>query len=192
MNNFTEVLGTVAMEPKGEWDASTYYEKLNVVTYNDSTYMAIQPCNNVLPTDTDFWQLIGGGVRREDIVDNLDSSDATKMLSAKQGKVLNEGKVQVFDTVALMKAATLKNGMTVQTLGYYAANDGGGATYKITDTESLTDYQEEVGDLYATLMIENNTINFKQVGDNFDILSDTKIDKIIFEKGTYNISEPIT
>ena len=32
------VLGTVAMEPKGEYSAEAYYEKLNTVLYNDSTY----------------------------------------------------------------------------------------------------------------------------------------------------------
>ena len=94
------VLGIVAMEPKGEYSAEAYYEKLNTVLYNDSTYMAIKPSHNILPTDTEYWQLIGGGAKKEEIV-------------------------QVFDTVADMKLADLKDGMTVQTLGYYEANDGG-------------------------------------------------------------------
>lgn len=70
-------------------------------------------------------------------------------------------------------AANLVDGLKVQTLGYYTLNDGGGAFYYITDTESNTDYQEEVGDLYATMIIDNNTINFNQLGakandDTFD------------------------
>ena len=74
MNNIVErVLGTVAMVPKGEYSSEAYYEKLNTVLYNDSTYMAIQPSTGILPTNTEYWQLIGGGVRREDIVDNLQS-----------------------------------------------------------------------------------------------------------------------
>lgn len=159
MSEMTQVLGTVAMEPKGEWDSETYYEKLNTVLYNDSTYMATEGVVGEDPSTSSKWQLIGGGVRREDIVDNLDSNDATKMLSAKQGKVLNEGKAQVFDTVALMKIADLKEGMTVQTVGYYSANDGGGATYKITDTQSNSEYQEELENgLYATLIIEDHII----------------------------------
>ena len=152
------VLGTVAMEPKGEYSAEAYYEKLNTVLYNDSTYMAIKPSHNILPTDTEYWQLIGGGAKKEEIV-------------------------QVFDTVADMKLADLKDGMTVQTLGYYEVNDGGGATYKITDTESQTDYQEELENgLYATLIIENDTVNVNQFGAKGDgITDDTNSIKTAFE-----------
>ena len=67
------VLGTVAMEPKGEYSAEAYYEKLNTVLYNDSTYMAIKPSHNILPTDTEYWQLIGGGVTKEYLEEKLDN-----------------------------------------------------------------------------------------------------------------------
>ena len=207
MNEMTQVLGIVAMEPKGEWDSETYYEKLNTVLYNDSTYMAKEGVVGEIPSTSSKWQLIGGGVRREDIVDNLDSNDATKMLSAKQGKILNEGKVQVFDTVALMKAANLKNGMTAQTVGYYSANDGGGATYKITSTESQTEYQEELDSgLYATLIVENGKISIDQLGakkndstfDNSSIISlgidlvHNKHRKLVLGAGTYYCNTTIS
>lgn len=57
----TKILGTVAMEPKGEYSAEAYYEKLNTVLYNDSTYMAKKPSHNILPTDTEYWQFVAGG-----------------------------------------------------------------------------------------------------------------------------------
>lgn len=161
MSEMTQVLGTVAMEPKGEWDSSAYYEKLNTVLYNDSTYMAKEGVVGENPSTSSKWQLIGGGITKEyvasKIVDNLDSSDATKMLSAKQGKVLDGKKPTIYENVASMKTDTnLKEGMTVQTLGYYEINDGGAATYKITDEESETDYQEELeSGLYATLVVKN-------------------------------------
>ena len=89
-NEMSIVLGTVAMEPKGEYNSETYYEKLNTVLYNDSTYMAKESVQGENPSTSSKWQLIGGGLTREDIVDNLDSNDATKMLSAKQGKILDK------------------------------------------------------------------------------------------------------
>ena len=100
------------------------------------------------------------------IVDNLTTNDSTKVLSAKQGKILNESKTNVYDTLADMKSDTsLKVGMTAQTLGHYGVNDGGGATYKITDTESQSEYQEELyNELYASLIIED-VINVKQRGE---------------------------
>ena len=91
MNNeqMAVVLGTVAMEPKGEYDSSTYYEKLNVVTYNNSTYMATQPSQGIAPTNSDFWQFISSsGLSESDVVDNLESTATNKPLSAKQGKIL--------------------------------------------------------------------------------------------------------
>ena len=106
------------------------------------------------------------------IVDNLTTNRADKVLSAKQGKVLNDKiddvnaiKPSMYDTVALMKADTdLIDGDYAQTLGYYSANDGGGATYKITAVESETDYQEELdNELYATLIVDSE-VNVKQFG----------------------------
>lgn len=173
-------LGTVAMEPKGAYDNTVSYEKLNTVLYNDSTYMAIKPTLGNLPTDTEYWQLIGGGLTRDDIVDNLNSNDATKMLSAKQGKVIDaklEGKTSYFDTIATMKAGDLKAGNLVETKGYYAVNDGGGAKYEIVDDNTLTDdgayIHELTNGLFARMIIKDNMINFKQFGakpddDTFD------------------------
>ena len=181
MNEMTQVLGIVAMEPKGEWDSETYYEKLNTVLYNDSTYMAKEGVVGENPSTSSKWQLIGGGTTKEYLeeqtVDNLDSSSATKPLSAKQGNNLNKSKAEVFDTVALMKAANLKNGMVAETLGYYSVNDGGGATYKITSVESQSDYQEELNSgLYATLIIDSD-IKVEMFGAKGDGVTDdtTKI-----------------
>lgn len=102
-------LGKVAMVAKGNYDNSTSYQTLDTVQYNDSTYMAKTSTLGNLPTDTTYWQLIGGGVTKEDI----------------------ENKINSFDTLTSMKSADLEIGMTAQTLGYYTKNDGGGATYTI-------------------------------------------------------------
>ena len=83
--------------------------------------------------------------------------------------ILNK-KPYFFNTIAEMKASNkLKNRDVAQTLGYYEANDGGGASYLIR-----TKTQNDVEDggfihfidstLVAELIIENNTINFKCIG----------------------------
>jgi hypothetical protein len=78
-------------------------------------------------------------VKTTDIIDNLTSTATNKVLSANQGKILNEGKIQKFDTVSSMKSADLSSGMVVRTLGYYALNDGGHGEYVIVDDETLVD-----------------------------------------------------
>ena len=141
----TKILGTVAIDPKGEYDSTVYYEKLNTVLYNDSTYMAIKPSHNILPTDTEYWQLIGGGLKKED-------------------------SILIFNTVADMKNANLKDGMSVQTLGYYEVNDGGEAKYKIRAKENSDTIDNsfivalENSQLIAELIIENGVIYANKLG----------------------------
>ena len=61
-----------------------------------------------------------------------------------------------------MKNANLEIGDYVCTLGYYSANDGGAAEYRIIDDDSLTEddaYIHELSNgLFARMIIENDTI----------------------------------
>ena len=113
-------------------------------------------------------------------IDNyFDNLDVQEEINNKLDQMLEDGVLEqiieqflqstalwCFDTVASMKqASNLISGSYAKTLGYYSVNDGGSGVYKITNTESQTEYQETLNSgLYATLIIENNTINFKQLG----------------------------
>lgn len=50
-------LGIVGIKNMGEYDSQTQYEKLNVVTYQGSTYCALKDAKNIVPTNTTYWQL---------------------------------------------------------------------------------------------------------------------------------------
>lgn len=52
--------GRIAPIPKGLYDASTQYAKLDIVTYSNESYICKQACQGVAPTDTDYWQLLAG------------------------------------------------------------------------------------------------------------------------------------
>ena len=74
---------------------------------------------------------------------------------------------KIYDTTVQMLAdgENLVDGEKVRTLGYYSVNDGGGADFIITDTVNSNAYQFEVDtDLYAELIVVNDTINIKQLG----------------------------
>lgn len=112
-----------------------------------------------------------------------------------QNNVINK-KAYYFNSVAEIKAYNLQAGDMAITLGYYEANDGGGATYKITDTESELEYQETLNNgLYATLIINNSEINVKQLGAKgdgitnddlaFERLKLLSVKKLIIPYGTY-------
>ncbi len=66
---------------------------------------------------------------------------------------------KVYDSVVSMKSDTsLKNGMKCKTLGYYTANDYGGAAYIITDTDEPNelDIISCANNLNAKLIIQDN------------------------------------
>jgi len=57
-NNVTD-LGKVGMTLKGEYNSAATYERLDVVTYQGSSYVLIvESATNKVPTDTSYWQEI--------------------------------------------------------------------------------------------------------------------------------------
>lgn len=104
---------------------------------------------------------------------------------------LNSSAIWGFDTVQDMKNATnLINGSYAKTLGYYKINDGGEATYKITNTVSETEYKEELKNgLFATLIIDNDSVNVHQFGAKGDgTTDDSNAINLALSSKAYNIS----
>ena len=54
----TQILGKVGVVPKGDYNSSTTYERLDIVTYNGGSYMALGETIGNLPTNTTYWQLL--------------------------------------------------------------------------------------------------------------------------------------
>lgn len=83
----------------------------------------------------------------------------------------------VFDTVADMAAcATLSDGMTCMTRGYFAVNDGGSAVYEITDSATANGIDIincSVSGVYATLI--NDAIGY---GSKYGCMGETDITRI--------------
>lgn len=55
-------LGRIGMNVRGAYSATANYEKLDVVSYNGSSYVAKAACTNVLPTNTEKWELLAKGL----------------------------------------------------------------------------------------------------------------------------------
>lgn len=49
---------SINLNPRGDYDNATVYAVADSVSYNGSSYIAIQPTTGNLPTDTDFWQVL--------------------------------------------------------------------------------------------------------------------------------------
>lgn len=91
-----------------------------------------------------------------------------------------------FDSVAVMKAEpSLTAGAYVCTAGYYTPNDGGGASYLIrakadSDVDDGGSIHELSNGLVAELIVENGTVNVKQVGIKGNDRDSAKLNTILF------------
>lgn len=147
-------LGPVGFNPTGEYDNTHKYERLDVVYYEGSSYVALQDSIGQLPTNTEYWDCIAVGYLKQN----------------------------TYDSVADMKADnTLKNGMYAQTVGYYEPNDGGGASY-IIKTETTRINETLNNNLHAELIFEEpKKINVLQLGikRNVDEDQSTKVQGLL-------------
>lgn len=92
---------------------------------------------------------------QEEINNKLDDMAEAGTLQEIITSYIQNNVAWTFDTVADMKAATnLIAGSYAQTLGFHTINDGGGATYYITDSGTANEMDViAIDDLYANLVI---------------------------------------
>ena len=76
--------GRVMPLPKGAYDAGTTYHVLDIVSFNNSSYICKQTSQGNLPTNTTYWQLIASG----SAVGSLDDIGDVTITSAQDGDVL--------------------------------------------------------------------------------------------------------
>lgn len=124
-----------------------------------------------------------GDLNHNDIIDNLISTDNTKVLSAKQGKFLKDlvdKKIIFFDNVTSMKLYDLNLGNTVRTLGFHTKNDGGSALYKVR-SKNISDTVDEAiiiqlqNENLVAELIPDYPINPNQFGCYGDLINDDSI-----------------
>ena len=53
------IIGKVAPTFKGEWDSTVTYNRLDIVSYNGSSYGCVSDnVNNKIPTNETYWKLV--------------------------------------------------------------------------------------------------------------------------------------
>lgn len=158
---------TIGQLPSSYLETMSYYEML-VWFVEFLRNQVIPALDNNAEAVRELQQLY---VELKDYVDNyFNNLDVQEEINNKLDEMLENGELEqiieqflqstalwCFDSVEDMKNATnLINGSYAETMGYYEINDGGKATYKITNVESETDYQEELENgLYANLIVKN-------------------------------------
>ena len=180
---FRRFVTTIGVFPTAFTDAMTYYECLAyLVKYLEET--VIPAVNENAEALEELQKLY---IQLKSYVDNyFENLDVQEEINNKLDQMAEDGEladiiaqylglagVLAFATVADMKEATnLVNGSYARTLGFHTLNDGGGATYYITDSGTANEMDViAVGSLYANL-IKGENINVKQVGAKGDGVND--------------------
>ena len=172
---------------EADFDAITNYQLLcKVVEYLNKVIASENEQNKAIKEIQDFLNTLD---LQDEVDKKLDEMAESGELQEIIASYLNANAIWGFDNVASMKTATnLINGSYAKTLGYYAKNDGGGATYKIRtitndDVVNEMDIIELADDtLIAELVIENNTINMKQVGCSSEVADNSTIINTMISK----------
>lgn len=208
---FTKMIMSIGTLPSSFYASMSYYESM-VWLYEYMKNTVIPTINNNAECIEELQQLYlelkqwcetyVTETLPEEVNRKLDEMAEDGTITNLISGYINEYALLTFDTVSDMKQANyITKGTFIKTYGYYEINDGGGSFYKVTDEESETDHQEELeNDLYATLIIENDTVNIKQMGakgnelfDNTTILQSaiSLYDSIFIPEGRYLISSQL-
>lgn len=148
-------LGIVGMKHCGAYDSATSYEKLNVVTYQGSSYCAKGNTVGNLPTNTTYWDLLAQkgatgpqgetgpqGPKPVKGVDYYTAEDVAEMEASLNSDVTAEVSEQLSDlTSATPLVASSVAGMTDTTRIYVLTTDGHWYWYDGTDWQDGGVYQ---------------------------------------------------
>lgn len=165
---FKKLVMTIGELPTSFVESMTYYELLAwLCNYLENT--VIPAINNNAEVSE---ELQAKFIELHDYVENyFNNLDVQEEINNKLDAMAEDGTLQeiittyiqsnvawTFDTVADMKLATnLIAGSYARTLGYNTINDGGGATYYITDTGTANEQDViAINTLYANLVLPDN------------------------------------
>lgn len=80
-------LGKVAVVPKGEYDAETQYEVLDAVSYQGSSYLAIEDSLGIVPTNPEYWMILS---QKGDPA-MINGQPSVTLVSGKNIEIVNDG-----------------------------------------------------------------------------------------------------
>ena len=79
--------GRILIMPKGEYDASATYTMLDLVMYNNASWLAKKTATGITPEDGEYWHKMADGVA---LTNNLETEVEGTALDASQGKTLKD------------------------------------------------------------------------------------------------------
>lgn len=154
---------------EADFDALTNYELMcKVVEYLNETIAKTNELGNQVEVLTNWFNNLDV---QDEINNKLDEMAESGELTDIIAQYLQLAGLLCYNSVSDMKSAeNLVNGSFARTFGYYSANDGGSALYKIREVTNQ-DVEDDMfiialnnPELVAELVVENSELNMEQVG----------------------------
>ena len=138
-------LGPVGLNPLGEFNSETQYERLDVVLYNGVSYVATQTVQGVLPTNTEYWDALGvSGADMTNYYTKSQTDDLISAISTMNLKVVQELPTEDISTTTIYLVPKTTTGANDAYDEYiYVSNNWepiGSTQVDLTDYVKNTDY----------------------------------------------------
>lgn len=160
-----------------EWSIANQYTSNTMTVHDGTMYISRQPVPAGIDiTNGDYWELVGAFSAAADAVRRcMLSADIPQL----QGLIVGD---------------------LIQTAGYYAAGDGGGALFYVASEAPAARYYIPIDNLYAVL-VSGDVVNVRQMGAHGDgVTDDTEVlqraaaiyKTLYLPTGTYMVSDTLS
>lgn len=167
-----QILGKVVITNKSEYNPSTVYEILDVVSYQGSSYISKVYDNNSLPTNDTKWQLLAqkGDTYKvsEADIENI-ANQITENANSNFNRNVSE-KTETFNSNAKTKTDEFNSNANTTVSAYNVNADKKLKEYNDNDTVKLKEYNDN-----ATSSVDNYNTNASTKLNEYNTNSDTKL-----------------
>lgn len=145
--------GRILIIPKGDYDANSTYEKLDLVKYKGTSWLAKKDVTGVEPSEGEYWQNMFAFT----LADNLTTAVNGYALDARQGKILND-KLGKFSSIFQDNAMDL---VTSFTTSGKLQNGNMYIMFVNNAVNTTTFYKPSM----VLLVVHDNVLKYEKLGD---------------------------
>lgn len=156
------ILGRVGMIPKGAWNETTAYEKLDVVSNNGNSFVALKPSTGISTTNTEYWMAL---TENQPFIDNANAAQqAAQQAAASAQNAVNQANQAI---QAAGTAATNANNAAEN-----ANNTAAGLSGQITALQGQINGKADAFQVGTGISLADGLLSIPAFGD-MELLAET-------------------
>ena len=176
VNSIMNDAGRIGFVTKGDYDSTATYDFLDVVYFNNATYVAKKlTVGNAPQNNNEFWQvLVSSNVDFDNVAPSFVQAEARANINSGEKISILFGKIKKY--FADLKTVAFTGSYTDLSNKPTASDIGAVATSKVLDTAELISANTASGNVAGALGVKAIVNN---LSDNIDSALDDKLDKYI-------------